>query len=188
VPAYALLLRGINLVRHNRIAMAELRRVLEGAGLAGVQTYIQSGNVLVDSAPEDLAEAGPPAAAARADLIGARAEQALARHGLKNVSVTALAWDRLQELAEGAPWPEFDPGAERAIGIFLREPTPRGAQLVGEHGPLRVVHAEPEVLLGLVRRGDPRGYDVTKVVEKRLGTPATVRFWSVVEDWVRTCS
>src|SRR2546430_10034029 len=57
---HIVLLRGINLVKRNRIAMPELRAALETAGFRDVRTYVQSGNVLLtsnssNSSPEDVA-------------------------------------------------------------------------------------------------------------------------------------
>ena len=51
------LLRGINLGSRNRIAMPELREALAGAGFEDVQTYLQSGNVVLssDASPEQVA-------------------------------------------------------------------------------------------------------------------------------------
>ncbi len=43
------LLRGINVGGRNKVAMADLRRALEGSGYGAVRTYIQSGNVLFES-------------------------------------------------------------------------------------------------------------------------------------------
>ena len=43
------LLRGINLGSRNRIAMPKLRELLEDAGFDDVQTYVQSGNVVLSS-------------------------------------------------------------------------------------------------------------------------------------------
>jgi uncharacterized protein (DUF1697 family) len=43
------LLRGINVSGHNMIKMDALKTVLEKIGFQNVQTYIQSGNVFVDS-------------------------------------------------------------------------------------------------------------------------------------------
>ena len=40
------LLRGINVGGKNKVAMSRLRATLEAAGLTGVSTYINSGNVL----------------------------------------------------------------------------------------------------------------------------------------------
>jgi uncharacterized protein (DUF1697 family) len=46
---YVVLLRGINIGPRNRIAMPELRELLEGAGFDDVRTYVQSGNVVLSS-------------------------------------------------------------------------------------------------------------------------------------------
>src|SRR5262245_29879409 len=50
VGRYVALLRGINVGGRNAVPMAELRRVLEGAGHTSVRTYLQSGNVVFSSA------------------------------------------------------------------------------------------------------------------------------------------
>jgi uncharacterized protein (DUF1697 family) len=47
------LLRGINVGRAKRIAMADLRRVFEELGYTNVRTHLQSGNVVFD-APQPL--------------------------------------------------------------------------------------------------------------------------------------
>lgn len=49
---YLALLRGINVGGHNKIKMADLKRMLEEIGFHRVQTYIQSGNVLFESEEE----------------------------------------------------------------------------------------------------------------------------------------
>ena len=46
---YALLIRGINVGGKNKVPMAELKRYLEEQGCQSVTTYIQSGNVIVQS-------------------------------------------------------------------------------------------------------------------------------------------
>lgn len=51
------LLKGVNVGGHNRLPMAELRTALTAAGVDGVQTYIQSGNILIPSdAPKDAVD------------------------------------------------------------------------------------------------------------------------------------
>lgn len=45
---YLILLRGINVGGNNIIKMTELKSCLEEAGFTGVQTYIQSGNVVLE--------------------------------------------------------------------------------------------------------------------------------------------
>lgn len=52
------LLRGINVSGHNMIKMDVLKTVLENAGFQNVRTYIQSGNVFVDSEEMNAASVG----------------------------------------------------------------------------------------------------------------------------------
>ena len=52
------LLRGINVSGHNMIKMDVLKSLLENAGFQNVRTYIQSGNVFVDSEEEHDASVG----------------------------------------------------------------------------------------------------------------------------------
>lgn len=52
------LLRGINVSGHKMIKMEELRKALESIGFTNVSTYIQSGNVFVDSDEESAAKVG----------------------------------------------------------------------------------------------------------------------------------
>ena len=47
------LLRGINVSGHNMMKMEVLKTTLEGIGFTNVQTYIQSGNVFVDTEEEN---------------------------------------------------------------------------------------------------------------------------------------
>jgi uncharacterized protein (DUF1697 family) len=49
VARHIVLLRGINLGSRNRIAMPKLREALADAGFEDVQTYVQSGNVVLSS-------------------------------------------------------------------------------------------------------------------------------------------
>jgi len=49
MPRQVVLLRGVNLGSRNRIAMPMLRELLGDAGFEDVQTYVQSGNVVLSS-------------------------------------------------------------------------------------------------------------------------------------------
>jgi len=52
------LLRGINVSGHNIMKMETLKTTLEAVGFQNVQTYIQSGNVFVDTDEENAAAVG----------------------------------------------------------------------------------------------------------------------------------
>jgi uncharacterized protein (DUF1697 family) len=49
------LLRGINVGKAKRIAMADLRELIEGLGYSGVRTLLNSGNVVFDAPRADTA-------------------------------------------------------------------------------------------------------------------------------------
>ncbi|KIA99426.1 MULTISPECIES: DUF1697 domain-containing protein [unclassified Flavobacterium] len=52
------LLRGINVSGHNMIKMEALKTTLEAIGFKNVQTYIQSGNVFVDTDEDNASKVG----------------------------------------------------------------------------------------------------------------------------------
>ena len=54
---FAALLRGINIGPNKRIAMADLRSIVESLGHADVETYLQSGNVVFT--PQRRTKASP---------------------------------------------------------------------------------------------------------------------------------
>lgn len=53
---YVVLLRGINVGGNNKVSMAELRQCLEDAGYKNVSTYINSGNVILESNESSVQE------------------------------------------------------------------------------------------------------------------------------------
>jgi len=52
------LLRGINVSGHNMMKMEALKSMLENIGFTNVRTYLQSGNVFVDSEEESASKVG----------------------------------------------------------------------------------------------------------------------------------
>jgi uncharacterized protein (DUF1697 family) len=56
MATWVVLLRGINVGGANRLAMADLRKLMTDLGHTGVSTYIQSGNALITSSREDRSE------------------------------------------------------------------------------------------------------------------------------------
>lgn len=89
--AYIALLRGINVGRAKRIAMADLRDLLVGLGYADVRTLLNSGNVVFN--------------AARADrrTITAQIEDGIKRRFGFSVKVVVLEAAELDEIVQGAP-------------------------------------------------------------------------------------
>lgn len=88
----AVLLRGVNVGRGNRIAMADLRALLERLGCRDVTTYLQSGNAVVDADPDGLADR---VAAALRDELG--------------LAVAVLVRTDLDAVVAGCPFEVTDP-------------------------------------------------------------------------------
>ncbi len=49
MPAWVCLLRGVNLGKQRKLPMPALRDALVAAGTTGVRTYLQSGNIIIES-------------------------------------------------------------------------------------------------------------------------------------------
>lgn len=85
------LLRGINVGRAKRIAMADLRALLEGLGFSGVRTVLNSGNAVFCAPPADV------------DRIAQDIETAIARQLGLRVPVIVLTAAALDEIVAARP-------------------------------------------------------------------------------------
>src|ERR1700744_2741722 len=111
MPSHLALLRGINVGGRNKVPMADLREVVTALGHTGVSTYIQTGNVLFDTA-------GPDTAKLAAELEAAIEE----RFGIW-ASVVVLTRDELAEVLAGNPYPD-EPDPKLVHVAFLNTEPP----------------------------------------------------------------
>jgi uncharacterized protein (DUF1697 family) len=104
VTRFVALLRGVNVGGHNKLPMADLRAALTADGLDSVRTYIQSGNIVLDSATDEV------------EVLAARVRSVIARGFGLDIPVIALTAADLQALADANPYPaEPDPRRVHAI-------------------------------------------------------------------------
>jgi uncharacterized protein (DUF1697 family) len=115
---YVALLRGINVGGKNLIKMAALKRCFEEHGFAGVSTFIQSGNVLFESAEADRAR------------LAAGIERMLTAVFGYPASVVLRSRRDLQQIVDRAP-AGFGarPALYRYDVLFLKEPLQARAAL-----------------------------------------------------------
>jgi uncharacterized protein (DUF1697 family) len=163
VTRSVVLLRGINVGRANRISMPDLRAVLEGVGCRDVQTYVQSGNAVVehDGSTADLER-----------TVAA----ALADHGLP-VPVMVRTGDELQRVVDASPWQDLDPKLFH-VAFLSGEPDPAKVAAIDHEAllPERVVVGERVLYLDYaLGAGRSKGLD-----RLRLGVDATARNWRTV--------
>jgi uncharacterized protein (DUF1697 family) len=161
----AILLRGVNVGKHNRVAMADLRRVLTSLGLEAVTTYLQSGNAVVTGDPSDLA---------------ATVEQVLATDLDLPVRVLVRTAAELDAIVAANPFPERAADIPKMVHVaFLEHPAdPAVVEAFG----LR--HGGDEIALGegvLYFSYATSSFDspINKVLP-RLDGVASTRNWSTV--------
>ena len=163
MPRSVVLLRGVNLGRHNRISMPELRAVLEGVGCRDVQTYVQSGNAVVD-------HDAPPAG------LEPLVAEALAAHGLP-VPVMVRTGEELARVVAASPWHDLDPKLFH-VAFLSGDPDPAKVAAIDHEAllPERVVVGERVLYLDYAMgAGRSKGLD-----RLRLGVDATARNWRTV--------
>jgi uncharacterized protein (DUF1697 family) len=169
MPTHIVLLRGINLGAHNRIAMPALRELLSGSGFDDVRTYVQSGNVVLRS------KRSP-------DSVARETERRIeAELGLK-IDVVVRTRDELAEIVERDPLGDTADDHKRYLVVFMSaEPD---AAMVEKLDQLR---AEPERFVQIGREfyswhpdGVGRSKLWTKLAGTSLGVTATGRNWTTV--------
>ena len=168
MSARVALLRGINVGRGNRIAMADLRACLEEAGFGEVRTLLASGNVVFDAsgsaANEALAERLHDAVLARFDL---------------DARVLVLDGESLDAVIHEHPWRERDLDPSRVLIMFPmgEEPTTAPADQLKDRD-----WGDEEVFVGqrAVHLHCPHGMSAGELAEQAnrcMGSDVTTRNW-----------
>ncbi|HZO62398.1 MAG TPA: DUF1697 domain-containing protein [Gaiellaceae bacterium] len=166
---YAALLRGINLGAHNRIAMADLRALVEGLGAEDVQSYVQSGNVVLRSSET-------------AAVLARRIESAVSRSLGLEVTVVVRTGRRLARIVAANPFagPEVAPTALHVAFLASRPAPAAVAELARrDFGQDRFEVAGEDVYL-LYPGGAGRTKLSNTALERHLGVRATMRNWRTV--------
>ncbi|HEY7209308.1 MAG TPA: DUF1697 domain-containing protein [Bryobacteraceae bacterium] len=114
MPVFVALIRAINVGGTGMLPMPELRVLCEAADFQNVRTYIQSGNVVLES---ELSEAN----------VKERLEEALTKKLGKKVDVMVRTGPELFALLEKNPFPDAPP-AKVAV-IFLAGSAPRKSEI-----------------------------------------------------------
>jgi uncharacterized protein (DUF1697 family) len=169
VARHIVLLRGVNLGAHNRIAMPALREGLTEAGFGDVATYVQSGNVVLTSGSS-------------ADVVAREVRKAIAdRFGLE-IDVVVRTRSELAAIVKRDPLGKVAKDPKRYQVSFLAS-KPK-AEIVRK---LEAAAAEPERLVVQGREiyawhpnGVGRSKLATLLAGKGLGVTATARNWTTV--------
>jgi uncharacterized protein (DUF1697 family) len=168
-PRYVALLRGINLGARNKLAMSDLRALVEAVGGKDVQTYVQSGNVVFETgaAPATLERELP---------------EAIRRAHRLDVPVLVRSAAELGAIVKQNPFVKG--GAdEKSLHVTFLDKKPKQA-VVKALDPASSPPDELRVVGREVYLHCPNGYGRSKLsnafFEKRLDVVATTRNWRTV--------
>lgn len=173
MPTYLSLLRGINVSGQKQIKMADLKALYESLGFGQVRTYIQSGNVLFESANTDTQ--------ALVETIG----QGIREQYHFDVPVLVRTAAEIEEVISSNPFLNDPAVAEDKLHVTLLDalPAPERLEL------LRTVHFPPDdfaIREQIIYLHCPDGYGRTKLTntffESKLKVSATTRNWRTMRE------
>lgn len=165
------LLRGINVSGRRPIRMADLRALFESIGFAGVETYLQSGNVVFQCGRGSESS------------LASKVKRAIEERFALDVPVIVREKSRFLNVRGLNPLLRVEGIDEVKLHVTFLSHEPAAADL-DWLGSLETSPERLAVLGDCVYLYCPNGYGRTKLsnsfLERRLGTAATTRNWRTV--------
>lgn len=163
------LLRGINVGRAKRVAMAELRTLIEGLGFSEVRTLLNSGNVVFQATRPNMVK------------VAAAIEEAIAARFGFPVTVVVLTGKDLNEIIAENPMPQAGAASSKFVVAFVAD-----GDMLDSVRPLLAQEWAPETI-ALGRNAAylwcANGINDSKLVKaftRATGDAATARNWATV--------
>lgn len=168
MSAFVAWLRGVNVGGANRLAMADLRAVFEDCGASGVETHIQSGNVVFSSL------------AAPAPRIAAQVEARLARDFAVTTKLALVQAEALRRIVDANPFlSQGEDPAKLHVAFFSAPVAPdRLANLDADRSPPDAFAAGANCLYLFLPLGVARTRLSNAWLDARLGVTTTARNWA----------
>jgi uncharacterized protein (DUF1697 family) len=171
MTTYIALLRAVNLGPHNKIGMSDLRVLLTGLGLHGVQTLLQSGNAVFQSESRSASQ------------LERLIEGAMATQLRLETAAMVRSHKEWKAIISGNPFPKeakLDPG--HLLVLPLKEAPARGAAgaLQEAISGREVVRVEGRCAYIVYPDGVGRSRLSSTLIEKKLATRGTGRNWNTV--------
>lgn len=165
---YIVLLKGINVGGHKKVPMAELRELLSKSGFKNVQTYIQSGNVILQSFEKNTQKIEVTITKAILDSFGFE------------VSVLVLTRFNLKRIFDDSP---FSEEKKKASYFMMLHDTPND-ELVKEASEKVYEAEEYKIIKDCIYYYCEKGFGKAKfnvnVFERKLKTFATARNYNTM--------
>ena len=170
------LLRGINVSGHNMIKMEALKTTLENIGFQNVQTYIQSGNVFVDTDEES------------ASKVGFLIKQEIFKVFGHEVPIVVISKEDLEACFKNNPFlKEKDADIKKLyvafVSIALRSESINDLKISQFKPDEASIDGNRIFIKYAVGAGKTR-FD-QKYIEKKLNVTATIRNWNTVTQLLK---
>jgi len=167
MKTYIVLLKGINVGGHKKVPMAELRELLNKSGFEYVQTYIQSGNIILKSSDKP-------------GLIESEIHEAILTHFGFEVSVLANTKQDLKQIFEDCPFSE----EKKKASYFMMLHTKPENDLVKAASEKVYEGEEYEIIKNCIYYYSEKGFGQAKFnakyFERKLNTFATARNYNTM--------
>jgi uncharacterized protein (DUF1697 family) len=176
MDAYIAFLRGINVGGHNKIKMDDLTRLFESLALKNVATFIQSGNVVFETA-----------AGKNADALARRIGNALQKSLGSEVPVFLRTLSEFQEMVKLDPFKAIkaDAGDKKYVVFLYAEPGREPVlPLRADREGLEAFHIRKREVFVLSRNVNGRFGYPNNFIERELGVAATTRNWTTVSKLI----
>ncbi|NKB99775.1 MAG: DUF1697 domain-containing protein [Pseudomonadales bacterium] len=167
---YLVLLRGVNVAGHNKLAMADLREALTQAGHGNVRTYIQSGNLALTNKRQTDTQ------------LAANINALLQNEFSVNSDVWVLKRETLHKVIAQNPF-QAATAQPKTLHVYFPKTEPKEEALAKLEATAtnneKVQWVAPALYLHA-----PGGIGRSKIVSRMdslVGTPTTGRNWQTIE-------
>ncbi len=167
---YAAFLRAINVGKHNRIRMEELRNLCSSLGWEKISTHLQTGNIALNSDQPDPS------------VIAQELEAALLERGFSGASVIVRSDSQVQQMLEREVFTERDASLAYRYVTLLRQPSQQVANMPAD---LKVLFSDDGVVFSSLAKNLTKPVQINAAIERAWKTPATTRFMNVLEDFAK---
>lgn len=167
---YVAFLRGINVGGKNKVKMETLREVCASIGFENVKTYINSGNVIFETAKSDDKK------------LAERLEKAIEKEFALNIKVMVRARSEIEEIVKNNPFDgQFENDKDLHV-FFLDEelPTEKRELLLSNNNENEQYFAANREIFCLLRVSVLDSLMGKDYIGKKLKVSATARNWRTV--------
>jgi len=167
---YVALLRGINVGGKNKVKMETLREVCSSLGFENVKTYINSGNVIFETAKINDKK------------LAAQVESAIEKEFALKIKVMVRTFEEIKDIIKNNPFDgQFE--NEKDLHVFFLDeelPSEKGALLLEHNSENEMFAVRKREIFCLLRVSVADSLMGKDYIGKKLKVSATARNWRTV--------